>query len=246
MTENPMDKARELARPQLPKRFFKKAVPQATENGFTVLLDGRPIRTPATNQVSLANMALAEALAAEWDAQTETIDPATMPLMRLVNTVIDGVRGEMDAVRRDIAGYAGSDLLCYRADEPEGLITAQGEVWDPLVAWAQEALGAPSVLAEGVMPVEQSPELAQSVLAALTDLDHFRLAAMHSLTTLTGSAILALAVLKRHIGAEAAWAAAHVDEDWQIGQWGEDQEAAARRALRWRDVDAAARLLSFE
>ena len=189
--------------------------------------------------------ALAEAIAGEWEAQREHIDPAGMPLTRLANSAIDGVRVHQAEVRADIVKYAASDLLCYRASEPELLVRRQAEVWDPVLAWARDALGARFEVADGIMPVTQ-PEAARSAIAgALEGFDAFSLAALHVMTTLTGSALLALAHARGHLSAEAAWAAAHVDEDWQIGRWGEDAEAAARRRRRWSEMQAASRLLAL-
>jgi chaperone required for assembly of F1-ATPase len=189
--------------------------------------------------------ALAEALAVEWEAQGERIDPATMPLTRLVNSVLDGVTGREAEVRGDVAKYAASDLLCYRAEGPAELVRRQAEAWDPVLAWAREALGARLVLGEGVVPVAQPSAATAAVEGALAELDAFSLAAHYVMTTLTGSALLALAHARGRLTAEEAWAAAHVDEDWQISQWGEDAEAKARRDRRWAEMQAASRLLEL-
>ena len=236
------------ARP-LPKRFYKSVTVAAAQGehpaAFRVLLDGKPVRTPAKALLAVPTRALAEAIAGEWEAQREHIDPAGMPLTRLANSAIDGVRVHQAEVRADIVKYAASDLLCYRASEPELLVRRQAEVWDPVLAWGREALGARFEVVEGIMPVIQ-PEAATSAIAeALEGLDTFSLAALHVMTTLTGSALLALAHARGHLTAEAAWAAAHVDEDWQIGRWGEDAEAAARRRRRWSEMQAASRLLAL-
>jgi chaperone required for assembly of F1-ATPase len=228
---------------RFPRRFYKEASVGAQEAGFAILLDGRAARTPAGNPLAVASQRVAEALAVEWAAQGERLDPAAMPLTRIVNSAIDGVSREMDAVRTDIVRHAGSDLVCYRAEGPEGLVAKQEAAWAPLLAFAREALGARFVLAEGVMHVKQSPEALAAIGRALQDYDAISLAAMHVVTTLTGSALIALALGKRQISAEEAWAAAHVDEDWQMSQWGEDEQALARRAARRRDFDAAAFVL---
>ena len=213
--------------------------------GYGVLLDGKPVRTPAKALLALPTRALAEAVAGEWEAQPEHIDPAAMPLTRLANSVIDGVRGRAAEVRADIVTYAGSDLLCYRATEPEELVRRQAGLWDPVLAWGREALGARLEVAEGLMPMTQ-PEAAQRAVArALDDQDAFALAALHVMTTLTGSALLALAHAQGRLTAEQAWAAAHVDEDWQSGKWGEDAEAATRRQRRWSEMQAASRMLAL-
>jgi chaperone required for assembly of F1-ATPase len=215
------------------------------DDGFGILLDGKTVRTPAKVLLAVPTSALAEAIAAEWEAQREHIDPATMPLTRLVNSGLDGVRGREAAVRGDIAKYAASDLLCYRASQPRPLVLRQAELWDPVLAWGREALGASFVTAEGIMPVAQSEAAKAALARALTGYDAFALTALHVMTTLTGSALLALAHARGRLGVEEAWAAAHVDEDWQIGNWGEDAEAAARRQRRWLEMQVASRLLTL-
>ncbi len=212
---------------------------------FCVLLDGKPIRTPAKALLAVPNRALAEAVAGEWEAQREHIDPAGMPLTRLANSAIDGVRVHQADVRADIVKYAASDLLCYRASGPELLVRRQAEVWDPVLAWGREALGARFEVADGIMPVTQPDEAKLAIAGTLEGFDAFSLAALHVMTTLTGSALLTLAHARGHLSAEDAWAAAHVDEDWQIVRWGEDPEAAARRQRRWTEMQAASRLLAL-
>ncbi|MBA3448563.1 MAG: ATPase, partial [Pseudaminobacter sp.] len=172
------------------------------------------------------------------------IDPTTMPVYRLVNSAIDGVARDPLAVRADILRFASSDLVCYRAGAPEGLVEQQNKAWDSVLEWARDALGARLVLAEGVIYVEQ-PQAAIAVVAAHLDqrLAPLRLAAIHLMTSLTGSALLALAVEAGELDARAAWLAAHVDEDWQTDQWGRDTEAMVRRSLRERDMMSAACLL---
>lgn len=244
-TEGPMQRAQRLMRPELPKRFYKSAEAAKQEGGFGILLDGRAVRTPAKNIVTVPGEKLALALAEEWNAQAEVIDPEKMPLTRLVNSAIDGVSREQEAVRAEIVKYAASDLLCYRAEGPERLVENQREKWDPVLAWADEALGARFVLAEGIVFVDQPVEALESVAAALTRLDVFRLAVASVVTTLTGSALLALALLEKRLTVEEAWAAAHVDEDWNAELWGEDEEAAERRARRYAEMKAAARIIAL-
>jgi chaperone required for assembly of F1-ATPase len=242
----PSDRGPDAARAPaaLRKRWYKAVtVASAGAATFRVLLDGKPVRTPAKAELAVPARALAEAIAAEWEAQATHIDAATMPLTRLANTAVDGVGARLARVRDDIAAFAASDLVCYRAEGPEPLVQLQRQHWDPVLAWAQAALGAHFEVAAGLMPVAQSEAAVASVAAALADLDAFRLAALHVMTTLTGSALLALAHVRGALSAEAAWAAAHVDEDWQISQWGEDAQAAARRARRWAEMQAASRML---
>ncbi|MDX2158246.1 MAG: ATP12 family protein [Hyphomicrobiaceae bacterium] len=232
-----------LDRP-LPKRFYRSVSvgPSATSRGHAVLLDGRTARTPGRRPLVVPDARLAETIAGEWAAVDTTIDPARMPLTRLVNTAIDGVAGRMDEVAADIVKYAASDLLCYRADFPEGLVARQHELWDPVLAWAAQHHGIVLRVATGLMPVAQPADAAQAFARAIASLDPFRLTALHVMTTLMGSALLAIAVLDGQLTPEAAWEAAHVDEDWQIDEWGEDAEATARRARRFEEMRAAAGL----
>lgn len=237
---------REASRPPLPKRFYATAGVGGDEGPpHPVLLDGRPVRTPKKQVLALPVRALAEAVAAEWAGQRGEIDPATMPLTRLVNTTLDGVIGQEDALRSDIAAYAMSDLLCYRAVGPADLVRRQAALWDPVLQWAEGRLGCRWVMAHGVMPVAQPEAVRGSVLGLLASHDAFRLAALHVITTLTGSALLTLALAEGRLDDEQVWAAAHVDEDFQIDAWGADGEAEARRAARRAEMTAASRLLAL-
>lgn len=240
-------RVRELAamRAPLPKRFYKEATvrPEPGGGGWSVLLDGRPIKTPGKRSLALPSDALAEAVAAEWRAQKTVIDPGAMPLTRIANTAIEAVTERMDEVAADVVAFAGRDLVCYRAAGPEALVIRQSAAWDPVVQWAATALKARFVLAEGLMPIEQSAAALDRVAAAVAPLTAFQLAGLHVATTLTGSALLALAVLKGRLTPEEAWAAAHVDEDYQIELWGADEEAETRRAYRWSEMQAAALMM---
>jgi len=240
---DPNESARRNMRPQLRKRFYQRAhVGNAAP--FAVLLDDRPVRTPAGNALALPSRALGEAVAAEWDAQQERIDPALMPLTRLVNSIIDGVATGPAPVAEEVAKYLGSDLLCYRADTPAGLVTRQAQHWDPILDWAREALGARFVLAEGVMFAAQ-PDLAIAAASAAIPSDPWRLGAVNVITTLTGSALIALALAQGRLSVDEAWAAAHVDEDWNMAQWGRDEAALARRATRFAEMQAAGTVLAL-
>lgn len=241
---DPMRRAQNQMRQALPKRFYKEAEAVETPEGFAVQLDGRPVRTPGRALLALPSAAAAALVAAEFAAQDETIDPVTMPVLRIVNTAIDGVAPDMQAVLEDVMRFSASDLLCYRADAPEALVARQGEAWDPVLDWARSALGARFFLAEGVMHVEQPRESVAAVGLWLRQRQEpFRLSAIHVMTTLTGSALLALAVEAEALTPEEAWTAAHVDEDWNTEQWGEDAEAAARRVVRRKEFDAAVALV---
>jgi chaperone required for assembly of F1-ATPase len=250
-TDNRRDGPPRVASAALPKRFYKVvtvAQPGASteaEGRRPILLDGKPVRTPGKAVLAAPTKALAEAIAAEWAGQGDRIDPATMPLTRLTNSAIDGVSGREAQVRAEVVQYAANDLLCYRADTPQELVRRQAELWDPILTWSREALGAAFVVARGIMPVVQPEEATAALARTLADHDAFALAALHVMTTLMGSALLALAHARGRLTAEAAWEAAHVDEDWQISQWGVDAEAAARRARRLAEMQAASRLLAL-
>ncbi len=244
----PSDPVREVQaglKKQLPKRFYKQAAVQPGENGtFVVALDGKPVRTPTRQPLGVPQQELAEAVAAEWQAQKDKIDPATMPLTRLVNTALDGVAAAQEEVFEDILRYAGSDLLCYRADAPEALVARESELWDPYLDWASN-MGARMVLSEGIVHVEQPPEAIRAIAVLLRRYaTPLQLTALHTITSLTGSLILALALAEGQGDAAEIWAAAHVDEDFNVEQWGEDHEAAARRAKRLVDFEAAHLILS--
>jgi chaperone required for assembly of F1-ATPase len=242
---NPLRAAQANMRPPLPKRFYKTAGVAARATGFALELDGRGALTPAKHPLIVSTRALAEVLAAEWTAQHEAIDPTTMPATRIANSALDGVAAKKSETRAEIAAYAGADLLCYRVGEPEALLEAQAAAFDPILDWARQALGARFVLSEGVRHVEQPEPSLQAIAAALAAIDDpFALAALHVMTTLTGSALLALAVARGGLPAEEAWRAAHVDEDFQASRWGEDAEAMTRRAARWREMEAAARVIA--
>jgi chaperone required for assembly of F1-ATPase len=241
---DPVRRAQIQMKTPLPKRFYKTASVVPIEGGFAVHLDGKPVRTPGKALLALPTEAAALLVADEFAEQGETINPVTMPVMRLVNTAIDGVASDPQAVLEDILRFASSDLLCYRADAPQGLVERQNERWDPVVDWARTALGARFNLAEGIIHVEQPRETIAVLGSHLNQrAEPLRLAAVHLMTSLTGSALLALAVDCGALDGEAAWAAGHVDEDWQIEQWGQDAEAVARRAARKRDMMAAVSLL---
>ena len=229
----------------LPKRFYKDVTVAPAADGFAILLDGKPVRTPRKLPLRVPTRALADAIAAEWAAQKERVDPASMPLSKLAITAIDGVASHMADVAAEIVKFAGSDLICYRAEAPEALRVLQAAAWDPMLRWAEDELGVHLATARGVMPVTQRQESLARVAAAVAPFEAMALTSLHVLTTLTGSAILALAHAAGRISAEAAWAAAHVDEDWQVSQWGVDVEAAERRARRWAEMQAASRFLGL-
>ena len=240
---DPMRAAQKNMRTAMPKRFYRQAGVTPRESLFAITLDGRAARTPGKALLAVASLPLAEALAAEWQAVGEEIDPQRLPMTRIVNAAIDGVANQMQAVAAEIITYAGTDLLCYRAGEPEELVRRQHEAWDPVLEWANEVLGAPMLATTGIVHVAQPEAVPEAIENALADCDAIAMAALSTVTTLTGSAVLALAVARGRLEAEAAWAAAHVDEDYQIELWGHDEEAQVRRAARWREMEAASRIL---
>jgi chaperone required for assembly of F1-ATPase len=240
--QNPIEAARRGARPPLPKRFYDRATVASTPQGYALRLDAKPVRTPAGRLLAAPTGELAQALAAEWDAQRDVIDPSEMPLTRLANSIIDGVADRPDAVQEEVEKYLGSDLVCYRADAPRGLVERQSKHWDPILDWAREALGANFAVGEGVIHVAQSDDALAAAAAAIPS-EPWRLGAVHAATTLTGSALLALALAQGALSADDAWTAAHVDEDWNIEQWGSDDEAMARRSFREAEFRAAAKVL---
>jgi chaperone required for assembly of F1-ATPase len=239
---NPAEAVRRSTRGVQRKRFYKDAGVGESEGGFTVTLDGKPIKTPAGRTVIVPVRALAEAIATEWQAQGGFIDPMTMPLTRFANSVVQGVVDNMDAVLDDVAKYFASDLVFYRAGHPDGLVAREAEHWDPVLAWARDTLGAHFMLAEGVMHVRQPYQAIAAARDALPK-DAWQIAAVHMVTTLTGSALLALALFHGTIDPGQAWAAAHVDEDWNAEKWGEDEEVVARKAAKSVDFQAAASVL---
>lgn len=231
-----------LAKP-LARRFYKD-VTVSEAAPFQVMLDGRAIKTPKKRALALPTRGLANAVADEWRAQDEHIDPARMPLTRFANTAIDAVADTLVAVADDITAYAASDLVCYRAETPAELVELQAEHWDPIVAWANGVLAAEFRVVSGVVHVAQ-PNAALVAYSEALPRDAMSLAALHVITTLTGSALIALALFREWLSADVAWKAAHVDEDYQISLWGEDSEALARRRGRRAEFDAADRLLSL-
>jgi chaperone required for assembly of F1-ATPase len=245
---DPTESARRNMRPHLRTRFYRQARAGEAPEGHQVLLDGKPVRTPARRLLAAPVRSLAQALAAEWDAQKDKVDPAAMPLTRLANSIIDGVAPAPQPVADEIEKYLGTDMLFYRAAEPEGLVALQRQHWDPVIDWARETFGARFVLAEGVMHVAQPAESiakARGVISTGSDIvGAWRLGALHVVTAITGSALLALALAEDRLSPDEAWTAAHVDEDWNVRSWGRDDLALDRRAYRRKEFDAAAGVLA--
>jgi chaperone required for assembly of F1-ATPase len=214
------------------KRFWTDAIAEPCDGGFTVRLDTKSVRTPLKAPLVMPTLAMARAIAAEWQAQTGKIDPATMPCTRAANSAIDKVAPQYDEVVAMLAAYGGTDLLCYRATGPEALIARQAEAWGPLLDWAAQALDAPLQATAGVMHIPQ-PDLSLAALQAqVARLTPFQLAAFHDLVAISGSLVLALAVIHHRLTAAQAWTLSRIDEDWQAELWGEDEEATAMAALK--------------
>jgi chaperone required for assembly of F1-ATPase len=241
-SEDPIAAVRRAMRPAPRPRFYQRATAAAVAGGYAIELDAKPAHTPARHPLVAPTGRLAEAIAAEWQAQGEVINPAKMPLTRLANAIIDGVAHAAGPVAAEIEKYLASDLLFYRASTPPELGARQARHWDPILAWAHETLGAEFTLVDGIVHVTQPPVALAAAGAAIPD-DPWQLGAVHAVTTLTSSALLALALACARLSAEEAWQAAHVDEDWNMEQWGRDEMALERRSFRFTELQAAATVL---
>lgn len=227
------------------KRFWTETSVSETEGGWAVTLDGRSIRTPAKAALILPTQAYAEAVAAEWEAQAEVVKPETMPVTRSANAAIDKVTVQFDEVAAMIAAYGETDLLCYRAESPDALVTRQAEAWDPLLDWAAETLGARLVPTQGIVHRPQDPQALARLHDETRALDPFALAAFHDLVALSGSLVIGFAAARGARAADALWQLSRVDEDWQAAQWGVDEEAAAQAALKRTDFLKAAEIFAL-
>lgn len=221
------------------KRFYKEVAIRADGAGFDILLDGRPVRTPARAALSLPNERLADAVAGEWRAQGDTIDPLSMPFTGLANGAIDQIEPNRESFATGIARYGGSDLLCYRAEGPAELIEREAAAWDPLLEWAQHRYDVAFRVTQGIIPVAQPVETLERLETAVAAYGALTLAGLSTLVTLSGSLICGLAVVAGGHDAESIWTASEIDEAWEIEQWGEDAEAAARSAKRRTEFLAA-------
>lgn len=227
------------------KKFYKSVAVEAREGGYAVLLDGKPIRTPAGKPMLSPTAALAEGIAAEWRGQGERLNPATMPLTQLLNTALDRMaEGEVrKAAVAEICGYAETDLVCFRAPHPPALAERQRAAWQPLLDWLAERHGAALAVTDSLAAPAHAPESLARIAEAVGAQGALRLAALHHATGALGSAVIALALADGRLDAEAAFAAAHLDELHQMEEWGEDAEAAERLARIRADVAAAAAFL---
>jgi len=216
-----------VAYPSLSKRFWSEAAVEHDVGGYGVTLDAHKLRTPAKSALIVPTRALAEAIADEWCGVKNVVNPATMPLTRRANAAIDKVAAQYDDVVNMLADYGASDLLCYRATDPTGLIKAQAGAWDPLLAWAENALGAPLIVTSGISPIAQDRRALEKLKQHLSTYAPFALTGLHDLVTLSGSLIIGLAAAHEHKSIGDLWDASQVDEAWQTHAWGEDDEARA-------------------
>ena len=227
------------------KRVYGSVATQAVDGGWGVTLDGRALRTPAKRELCVPSEKLAAALAAEWDAQEIDIRPETMPLTRLAATAIDRTAAERHKIVAEVAGYAGTDLVCYRVEHPPALAARQEAAWQPLLDWAAGRYDAGLAVTAGILPTPQSPTSLKAYAGAVAALDDFRLTALHAATGACGSLIIALALYEGRLDAAAAFDASQLDETFQIEAWGEDAEATKRREALAADIEAAARFLAL-
>ena len=244
--ETPDERMRRLLTGQftrnLPRKFYKDV---QLSDANAIFLDGRPVKTPMKNELVLPNRNLAEAVAAEWRAQDKVIDPETMPLTKLANTALDRAKAERDHVLKEITEYAGSDHVCYWADRPPELVQLQRQQWQPVLEWAKASLSAPFKVASSLTHIQQDPSSISAVRFYAEKLDEWQLTGVYLLMTLTGSTLLALMLQSGAARPDTIWAATHVDEDYQISQWGEDAEAVARRQGRKREFDGLVRFFAL-
>ncbi len=225
------------------KRLYKEAQPAAHDGGFGVSLDGRPIRTPGRALLLLPTRALAEAIAGEWNAQETEVRPGTMPLMQLAGTVVDHLPGNRASVEATVLRFAETDAVCYRANvgEPAELVALQASLWDPLIDWLRKERGATLVTTSGILPINQSREDIAILARIVSAMDDWRLGAFQSAVASSGSFVIGLALIDGRIDADEAFAAAELDAGFEIDRWGDDAEAARRRAVVATDLAAARR-----
>jgi len=242
MSETEDERARRLLTARidrnLPKRFYKQVAVGESDNGFEIQLDGRTVKTPLKRPFAVPSRDMARAIATEWDAQQTHIDPSTMIVTRLANTAVDRVLGDEQRIVAELRDFAGSDLVCYRAGTPDPLVGRQSLHWDPVLDWVKATHNVQFICVEGIVHHAQPDAALAAICEALTAEDVFRLTAIHNVTTLTGSTLIAMMTAAGALSGEDAWAAAHADEDWQIEQWGSDEEAEERRVVRKQDFDA--------
>jgi len=228
-----------------PRRFWKTATVTEVDGGYGVALDGRPVKAPSRRDLTLATRALAEAVAAEWDAQDKTVDPTAMPMTQLANTLQDRIAPQRDAILDELVKYVDGDALCYRATHPGSLVERQARTWQPLLDWAERRTGLRYVVTEGVMPMPQDAALRGRLRELFADLDDARLTALQVAAPLCGSLVIAFALVEGEIDVEGAYQAAFLDELYQIELWGEDKEVADRRSRLRGELEQAMRFVNL-
>ncbi len=234
-----------MVRTVVMKRFYKKAEAGSLDSGFTVLLDGRPIKTPAKAALIVPTERLASEIAGEWDAQKDKIDPASMPCMQYAATAIDRVTTQRAAVIDEITAYGGTDLVCYRASYPDILVRKQADAWDPLLSWLEERHDVVLATTTGLSHVKQNDLMLgrfRRIVASLSDL---QLAAFHTIVSLTGSLVVSLAVMDGRLDADEAFEISELDETHVIEEWGEDAESALRRKNNKQSLNAAVQFFNL-
>ncbi len=223
------------------RRFYKQVAVTGAAAPFAITLDERTLRTPLKRPLDLPTKALADALAAEWEAQAEKIEPHTMPFTKLANTALDRVATDKDRIVGEIVDFAGSDLVCYRAANPPDLVERQVRIWQPVLDWARATFKGEFQATEGILHIAQPEASLAALREYLSTKSPWALTALHNMTTLTGSALISTMAAEKGLLPAEAWLAAHVDEDWQIEQWGWDEEARHRRDFRKREFDTCLR-----
>jgi len=226
------------------KRFYKDVSVARADGGFAVLLDGKPVKTPARNTLLLPTPKLAQAIAAEWAGQGETVNAVTMPLLRLSNTVIDGVAVNRDEVMNAILRFGENDLLCYRAHQPPELVKRQAEGWNPMLDWARQRLSAHMRVVDGINHVDQSADAVEALREAMHGYDAFTLGGLHVAASITGSLVLGLALVEGQINPAQAFQLSRIDEVYQAEKWGEDAEATKRATNLAHELDKAFELIA--
>lgn len=227
------------------KRFYKNVEAKRAGDGFVIELDGRQVKTPNRSDLALPTAPLAQQIANEWAAQIEVIELLSMPLTRIANSALDHVKPNHMSISQEVVRYAGSDLICYREEKVEELQARQKQVWDPYLTWIDESHGLTLTTAQGIQHVSQDPRALDRLETIIQDFDPFRLACLHMATTITGSAVIALALEARFVDVDTAWTAARLDEDWQQEKWGVDEEAAVRAKIRLAELRDANRFLDL-
>ena len=227
------------------KRFWREARVVEQQGGFAVSLDDKTVRTPGKNTLVVPTRALADALAGEWNAVSDTVETNRMRLTRLANSAVDGVTGRRAEVIDDVGRFAATDLVCYRAADPPELGHRQSAGWQPLIDWIASEFGIRLQIVSGVVPAAQSRATLDAFRAAISAFDDFPLTGLHAATTACGSLVIAIALARGRLDAEAAWSLSQLDESYQIERWGADDEAADRRAHLMADIDAASRFMAL-